>query len=293
MKYACIWQHRDSFPVVLMCRVLGVSRSGYYGSRRRRPSRRRQQDQRLLVEVRAIHRASRRRYGSPRVHGELRVRGVRCGKKRVERLMRTAALRAKKRRRFRVTTQSDHGYAAAPNLVARQFAVGGSPSAARVWAADITYLPTGEGWIYLAVILDIATRRVVGWALRPWLTSELTLTALDMALDREGGHSGLHHSDRGVQYACRAYRDRLAASGITVSMSRRGDCWDNAVVESFIATLKWELVADADWQTRREASRALFEYIEIWYNRQRRHSSLGYQTPAEYAAQLAKQQRAA
>jgi len=227
------------------------------------------------------------------VHGELRAQGVRCGKKRVERLMRADGLRAKKRRKFRVTTQSDHGYAPAPNLVARQFAVGTSPAAPRVWAADITYLPTREGWVYLAVILDLATRRVVGWAVRSTLASDLTLAALDMALEREGAHGGLHHSDRGVQYACRAYRDSLARHGITVSMSRRGNCWDNAVVESFMATLKWELVADADWQTRRDASRALFEYLEIWYNRQRRHSSLGYQTPVEYAAQLAKQQRAA
>ena len=293
MRYACIGGYRGSFPVSLMCRVLGVSRSGFYAWLRREPSYRRREDERLLVEVRAIHRASRRCYGSPRVHGELRARGVRCGRKRVERLMREDALRAKKRRKFRVTTQSEHGYAPAPNLVARQFAVGSTQAARRVWAADITYLSTREGWVYLAVILDVATRRVVGWAVRSRLTPELTLAALDMALEREGTHGGIHHSDRGVQYACTAYRDRLAKLGIRVSMSRRGDCWDNAVVESFVATVKWELVADADWQTRRQASRALFEYIEIWYNRQRRHSSLGYQTPVEYAAQLAKLERAA
>ena len=226
------------------------------------------------------------------MHEELRARGVRCGKKRVERLMRADGLRAKKRRRFRVTTQSDHTYAPAPNRLARQFAVGhATPD--RVWAADLTYLPTREGWLYLAVILDVATRRVVGWAVRSSLQHDVTLAALAMALEREGGGNGLHHSDRGVQYACRAYRDRLAAHGIAVSMSRRGNCWDNAVVESFMATVKWELVADADWPTRRHASRALFEYLEVWYNRQRRHSSLGYRTPLEYAAQLAQTRRAA
>jgi transposase InsO family protein len=226
------------------------------------------------------------------VHEELRGQGVRCGKKRVERLMRADGLRAKKRRRFRVTTQSDHAYAPAPDLVARHFGVG-RQQARRVWAADLTYLPTREGWLYLAVILDVATRRVVGWAVRSSLHHDVTLAALDMALAREGGGDGVHHSDRGVQYACRPYRERLAAHGIAVSMSRRGDCWDNAIVESFMATLKWELVADANWCTRRQASRELFAYLEIWYNRQRRHSSLGYRTPVEYAAQLAQTEHAA
>lgn len=285
-------QSRDSFPVGLMCRVLEVSRSGFYAAQRRRPSRRTRADQRLVVHVRLVHRASKRRYGSPRVHGALRAQGVRCGEKRIARLMRTAGLRAKKRRPFRVTTQSDHEYAPAPNRLARQFAVGAA-TPARAWAADITYLPTREGWLYLAVILDVATRRVVGWAVRRTLAAELTLAALERALQREGDEPALHHSDRGVQYACHAYRRQLAAHGIAVSMSRRGNCWDNAVVESFMATLKWELVADANWRTRRDASHAVFEYLEVWYNRQRLHSSLGYQTPVEYAAQLAEQQRAA
>ncbi len=292
MKYTCIAWHRGSFPVVMMCRVLEVSRSGFYAAYGRAPSARTRRDQRLRVEIGTIYRESRRRYGSPRVHQELRARGLRCGKKRVERLMRADGLRAKKRRRFRVTTQSDHAYAPAPNVLARQFGVGRS-SAERVWAADLTYLPTGAGWLYLAVILDVSTRRVVGWAVRSSLHHDVTLAALDMALEREDGRGGLHHSDRGVQYACRTYRDRLAAHGIAVSMSRRGNCWDNAIVESFMATLKWELVADANWPTRRHASRALFEYLEVWYNRQRRHSSLGYRTPVEYAAQLARTERAA
>ncbi len=292
MKYACIASHRRRFPVTMMCRVLGVSRSGFYAAQTRPPSVRARQDQRLGVAIGAIHRASKRRYGSPRVYRELRAQGQRCGEKRVARLMQAAGLRAKKRRRFRVTTQSDHAYAPAPNVVARQFGVGRSQGE-RVWAADLTYLPTREGWLYLAVILELATRRVVGWAVHETLQADVTLAALDMALAREGGGGGVHHSDRGVQYACRAYRDRLAAHGIVVSMSRRGDCWDNAVVESFMATLKWELVADAAWRTRRRASRDLFEYLEVWYNRQRRHSSLGYQTPAAYAAELANTQPAA
>jgi transposase InsO family protein len=205
----------------------------------------------------------------------------------VARLMRSDGLRAKKRRRFRVTTQSDHVYAPAPNLLARQFDVGTQP-ADRVWAADITYLPTREGWLYLAVILDVATRIVVGWAAQRSLDRSLTLNALERALShRRPGTGLLHHSDRGVQYACNDYRDRLAQHGIAVSMSRRGNCWDNAVVESFFATLEWELVQDVDWATRKQASLDLFEYIEIWYNRKRRHSSLGYLTPAEYDAKLA------
>lgn len=292
MKYACIARHRGSFPVTLMCGVLQVSPSGFYAFCRREPSQRTRDDQRLLVAIKTIHRQSQRRYGSPRVHDELRGQGLRCGKKRVERLMRAHGLRAKKRRTFRVTTQSAHPHPPAPNLLARQFEVGAPVAGPRVWAADITYLPTREGWLYLAVILEVATRRIVGWAARKWLHQELALAALEMALTREGG-GGVHHSDRGVQYACHAYREQLGAHGITMSMSRRGDCWDNAVVESFMATLKWELVADADWRTRQAATRALFEYIEVWYNRQRRHSSLGYQTPEAYARQLAKQQRAA
>ena len=162
-----------------------------------------------------------------------------------------------------------------------------------MWVADLTYLPTPEGWLYLAVLLDVDTRRVVGWAVWASLQHDITFAALDMALARKSGGGGLHHSDRGVQYACRWYRDRLAAHGIAVSMSRRGNCWDNGIVESFMATLKWELVAGANWPTRRPAARALFEYLEIWYNRQRRHSSLGYRTPVEYAAQLARTQRTA
>jgi len=292
VKYACIASNRAQFPVKMMCRVLGVSRSGFYASCGRELSKRGREDERLLVRIRTIHRQSRRRYGSPRVHEELSALGIRCGKKRVERLMRTDGLRAKKRRRFRVTTQSDHKYPAAANLLARQFAVGKTATGS-AWAADLTYLPTRAGWLYLAVVLDVATRRVVGWSLSSSLHHDVALKALDMALEREEGKSGIHHSDRGVQYSCNAYRDRLAAHGITVSMSRRGNCWDNAVVESFMATIKWELVADSNWQTHKQAAHDIFEYIEIWYNRRRRHSSLGYLTPAEFAAQITQDRKIA
>lgn len=279
--------HQGRYPVSMMCRVLGVSRSGFYASRRRAPSARAREDERLRVEIRAIHRRSRERYGSPRVHAELRREGVRCGRKRVERLMRADGLRAKKARRYRVTTQSKHGHPPAANVVMRQFTVGPRPE--EVWAADLTYLSTGEGWLYLSVLLDVGTRKVVGWSARPTLDRTGPLAALEMALAHQGPRpGGVHHSDRGVQYACQEYRARLAEAGLTASMSRRGDCWDNAVVESFFATLKWELVRDAQWRTRQQAIRELFEYVEVWYNRQRSHSSLGYLTPVEYEAELAR-----
>jgi transposase InsO family protein len=277
-----------------MCRVLGVSRSGFYEAESRGPTRRERADQRLLVEIRSIHRASKRRYGSPRVHDELKAQGIRCGKKRVERLMCEDGLCAKKKRRFRVTTNSNHEHPVAPNLLARRFAVEQVEGVDRVWVSDITYVPTREGWLYLAIVLDLASRRVVGWAMKNTLDASLATDALTMALwSRKPGRDLLHHSDRGVQYASGDYQAILAEHGITCSMSRKGDCWDNAVAESFFATLEWELIEESDWHTRNEATRALFEYLEVWYNRQRRHSSLGYRSPAEYEAQLALTRRAA
>lgn len=294
MKYAFIESHCREFPIDRMCRVLNVSRSGFYAARARPASQRRQDDQRLAERIHTIHSTTKRRYGAPRIHRELRADGLRCGRKRVERLMRENDLRAKKKRRFVVTTQSDAEYHAPENLLQRRFAVSEYTSGNSAWAADITYLPTREGWLYLAVVLDVATRAVVGWALGTQLDRSLPLRALRMALEHEGStESRLHHSDQGVQYASAEYQAVLARHAITPSMSRRGDCWDNAVVESFFATLKWELVADADWDTRHEARRAIFEYIEIWYNRQRRHSSLGYLTPAEYTQKLRLTGRAA
>lgn len=283
MKYACIARHLGEFPVRLMCAVLQVSRSGFYAAQRRPPSARARTDQRLRLEIRAVHAASRRRYGAPKIHRELRANGTRCGRKRIARLMRAEGLRAKRAPAFRVTTASHHRLAVPPNHLGRRFALAEHRGRDRVWVADLTYLRTGESWLYLAVILDLASRRVIGWCANAHLDDTVTLQALRMALaHRRPPRGGLHHSDRGVQYASDDYRTLLAEHGFTASMSRPGDCWDNAVAESFFATLKTELVADAHWPTRQAAQRDLFEYIEVWYNRQRRHATLDYRTPAEY-----------
>jgi putative transposase len=286
MRFAFIQTHARIWHVRTMCRVLEVSRAGYYAWRARPLCERVQTDRRLTVQLRAIHRQVKARYGSPRMHEELRARGEVCGKHRVARLMRHAGLRAKSARRFRVTTQSQHTERVAANLLARRFTVTSHPRPNKAWAADITYVPTQEGWLYLAVVLDLASRRVVGWALRTRLDQALTLAALRMALSHRRATGGLHHSDRGLQYASGAYRQLLQHAGFTASMSRVGDCWDNAVVESFFATLTKELLVDGIFATRTAASRALAEFIEIWYNRQRRHSTLGYRTPVEFEASL-------
>ena len=288
MRFTFIQSHARIFHITTMCRVLEVSRAGYYAWRAR-PLCDRVKDDRVLVEkIREIQRDVKERYGSPRTHRDLKALGFRCGEKRVARVMREAGIRAKSPRRFRVTTQSQHYEPVAPNLLDRQFSIETHPSPDRVWAADLTYIPTREGWLYLAVILDLATRRVVGWAIRTRLDQELALSALRMALMHRGARCGLHHSDRGVQYTTVAYQRLLNEAGFTTSMSRAGDCWDNAVVESFFATLTKELLVDGVFKSRAEASRELFEFIEIWYNRQRRHSSLGYRSPVEYERELLK-----
>ena len=289
MKYACIARHRGEFPVRLMCRVLAVSPAGFYASQTRPPSARARADQRLRLEIRTAHAESRRRYGAPMIHQELRARGIVCGKKRVARLMRLDGLRSKRPPAFRVTTQSGHACPVAPNALARHFDVGVHNECNRTWAADITYLATGQGWLYLAVVLDLASRRIVGWCADARLDQSLTLRALQMALRHRRPRAGaLHHSDRGVQYASAAYRQLLTQHHIACSMSRLGDCWDNAVVESFFATLKTELASDAAWPTRWAAQHALWEYIELWYNRQRRHQTLGYRTPVQYEREVLK-----
>jgi len=262
-----------------MCRVLGVSRSGLYAWSGRKPSARAKADAALRRRIRSIHDASRSTYGSPRVHRGLRRDGVRVGRKRVERLMRLDGLRGRIRRRFRRTTDSNHGLPVAQNTLNRQFEVD-APD--RVWAGDITYIRTTNGWGYLAVILDLHSRMVVGWALADHMRTELVETALDCALGkRKPADDLLHHSDRGSQYASASYRSRLEAHGIAVSMSRRGDCYDNAVVESFFGTLKQELVHRARWAELADARAAIHDYIEVFYNRRRLHSALGYKTPAE------------
>ena len=289
MKYACIARHRGEFPVRLMCAVLDVSRSGFYASQTRAPSARACADQRLRLEIRTAHTASRRRYGAPKIHEELRARGIACGRKRVARLMRADGLRSKRRPAFRITTQSAHRLPVVANHLGRRFDPALHNECDRTWAADITYLMTGQGWLYLAVILDLASRRVVGWCADARLDQTLTLRALQLALRQRQPRAGaLHHSDRGRQYASTAYHQVLVGHGLTSSMSRVGDCWDNAVVESFFATLKTELAVDADWPTRSVAQRDLFEYIEVWYNRQRRHQTLGYRSPVQYEREILK-----
>ena len=263
-----------------MCRVLEVSRGGYYAWRGRGESVRAGSDRELLRQIREIHTGFRRAYGSPRVHAELIDRGYSCGENRVARLMRKHEIRARRARRFRVTTRSDHEYPVAPNLLNRDFI---ARQRDQRWAGDITFIWTHEGWLYLAVILDLFSRRVVGWATGNRIDRYLTLRALTMALDgRNPQDNLLHHSDRGGQYACRDYRRELRDRGISCSMSRKGDCWDNAVVESFFATLKTELIHHEDFLTRRQATRQIFWWIEGFYNRQRRHSFLGLISPAAF-----------
>jgi len=288
MRFVFIQSHARIWRVTTMCRVLEVSRAGYYAWRARPLCDRVKEDRVLAEKIREIQQQVRHCYGSPRTWQELRALGFTCGEHRVARVMRQAGIRAKSARRFRVTTQSAHARPIAPNVLDRRFAVDQHPQPDHTWAADITYIPTREGWVYLAVVLDLATRRVVGWALRTRLEQELALAALHMALLHRGAHGGLHHSDRGVQYASGAYQQTLTEAGFTSSMSRVGDCWDNAVVESFFATLTKELLVDGIFATRAAASRALFEFIEIWYNRQRRHSSLGYRSPVQYEEDLLK-----
>jgi transposase InsO family protein len=270
-----------------MCAVLDVSPSGYYASRKRSPSARAIADERLLLNIRIAHAKSDGSYGAPRVQRELQDDGVSVGTKRVARLMRQDGLQGRAPRGWRpATTDSAHAHPIAPNLLARQFDVHGV-ALNQVWESDITYVPTRAGGVYLATVLDLASRRVVGWAMRDTLDAELAIGALHMALSARRPAPGLiHHSDRGSQYACGAYQALLAAHRMRPSMSRKGNCWDNAVAESFFATLELELIAKARWATREEARRAIFRYIETWYNRERRHSTLGYISPAVYEERL-------
>ncbi len=271
----------------LMCRVLSVSPSGFYAAQRRVPSTRARRDEALRLKVRTAHTKSRRRYGAPRVHAELQAQGEQVGKKRVARLMREDGLVARRRRRFVRTTDSRHNHPIAPNLLDRQFGVEQVAGPNHVWVSDLTYVPTREGWLYLATVLDLASRRVVGWATRETLEAELALAALRMALtDRRPAPGLVHHSDRGSQYACSDSRALLDAHGLVASMSKKADCWDNAVAESFFASLETELILESDWLTRDAARQAIFEYIEAWYNRERRHSSLGYRSPVHYEAEV-------
>lgn len=280
MKFAFILAWLVAYPVAVMCRVLGVSVSGFYAWRSRPKSQRSKDDARLTTEVLAAHKRSKCRYGSPRVHADLRARGIRTSKKRVERLMRAQGLVARRRKRFRATTDSRHTLPIAPNLLERDFDTS-TPNEA--WVGDVTFISTHEGWLYLAVLIDLYARTVVGWATSETNDAKLALDALHMAVQRRKPRRGLvHHTDRGSPYASTSYRHALERSGIVASMSRAGDCWDNAVAESFFATIKAELVDDADYTTRSEASASIHDYIDRFYNLVRRHSHLGYLSPTEY-----------
>jgi len=280
MRYDFVERHRGRWPVRLMCRVLRVSPGGYYDWRGRPKSAKTERREALVVAIKAVHGEMKARYGSPRIHTELVARGQACCVKTVARLMREHGIAAKTKREFRCTTDSNHDRPVAENIVARDF----NPTAAnRTWASDITYIWTGEGWLYLAVVEDLYSRQIVGWSMGPRIDSRLVVDALEMALaGRVPGEGLVAHSDRGSQYASEHYQRTLARHGITCSMSRRANCWDNSPIESFFASLKKELVHGESYATRAVARASLFEYIEMFYNRIRRHSSLGYKSPVEY-----------
>ena len=285
MKFALIHAEKAFFPVAVLCRLLGVTRQGYYAFAKRQRGARVEREAALCAQIRGVHAESRERYGSPRVLRELRRQGVCTSKRRVERAMRGMGLCARQPRRFRVTTAADPKNAVEPNLLSRDFTASRPDQR---WVTDITYVWTDEGWCYLAAILDLFSRRVVGWALDTTLSTSLPLQALGMAVGRREPTEGLlHHSDRGCQYTSTDYRGALDKLGVVVSMSRKGNCWDNAVAESFFSTLKTELVHRQRWANRLELRSAVFEYIEVFYNRRRLHSSIGYKTPAEVESDYA------
>ena len=286
--YEFVDREKAHHAVARLCHVLGVSPSGYWAWRKRAPSARAQTDARLAVQIRAIHQASRGTYGVPRVHAELMARGARCGHKRVARLMRQAGLVGCHRRRPVHTTRRDPQAEPAPDLVQRMFAAS-APN--QLWIADITYVPTRwEGFLYLAVLLDVFSRRVVGWSMAAHLRTELVIGALEMAVwNRRPGEGVIHHSDHGCQYTSLRFGERCQAVGIRCSMGSVGDCYDNAMVESFFATLECELLARHTFRTHLEARTAIFEYLEVFYNRQRRHSALDYLTPEAYERRWATQ----
>ena len=280
MRFRFIEDCRDEYPVRVLCDALDVSPSGYYAWRSRPESPRKRENRRLLADIRRIHDQHRRRYGAPRIHATLRAEGMAVSRGRVERLMRRHGIRARRSKAFRVcTTDSNHTLPIAPNRLDRNF----TPAAPnQVWVSDITYVATDEGWLYVAAILDLFSRKVVGWAMRDHLRTELPLAALTMAIQRQRPRPGLLlHSDRGCQYALAEYRRALKSHGFVQSMSRKGNCWDNAPIESFFGSLKAELVHEQHYPTREAAKRDLFAYIEGYYNRQRLHSALGYITPEQ------------
>ena len=291
MRFGFIRTEKATYPVRVLCRTLQVSTSGFYAWCRRGLSARALEDAALKVEIRAAHAASKKTYGSPRILEDLKANDRHVGRKRVARLMREEGIEGQRKRRFRTTTDSRHSHPVAKNHLDRNFTAS-APN--QVWVSDITYIWTREGWMYLAAVMDVFSRRVVGWSMDSRIDQALALDALDMALrTRQPGSGLLHHSDRGVQYAATAYQEQLRKAGIVCSMSRKGDCWDNAVAESFFSTLKAELVHRMDYASRDQAWASVFDYIEAFYNPRRRHSSLGYSSPLEYEAAAARGARAA
>jgi transposase InsO family protein len=288
MKFRFIDQHQTEFSITLMCRGLGISRSGYYAWRSRPASPRKMANEILLEQIKAAHQKSRQTYGSPRIRAELVAQGITCGHNRVARLMRLNGLRAKQKRTFKVkTTDSNHDRPVAPNLLEQDFE---AQQPNQKWVTDITYIPTVEGWLYLAVIMDLYSRRIVGWAMSDSLERQLVISALHMALQARRPPPGLlHHSDRGSQYASEDYQALLTKHQLRCSMSRAGNCYDNAPMESFFGTLKTELIHHRDYATRAEAKTDIFEFIELFYNRFRRHSALAFLSPVmfELAAPVA------
>ena len=273
-------EHLHEFPLRTMCRVLKVSRAGFYDWKRRAPSKRSGEEQKLKARITELHARSDKTYGSPRILADLRDEGAHISRKRVARIMRENGLFSRHRRKFRVTTNSAHPFPLAENTLKQDFS---AEERNRKWVTDVTYIPTHEGWLYLAVVIDLFSRRIVGWSMDSQLERNLTIQALKMALTERRPDPGLvHHSDRGSHYANHYYRLTLEANKILSSMSRRGNCWDNAVAESFFKTLKVERVYHRKYRTREEARADLFEYIEVFYNRKRRHSANGFVSPVDF-----------
>jgi putative transposase len=283
VRYLFIKEHQEQFSLCALCRVMQVCRGGFYAWRKREKSPRQLQNERLTEQIKTAHKESKETYGSPRIFAELKEAGVACSEKRIARLMRLAQIRAVLPKRFVVTTDSNHQMPVAENLLARTF---DAETPDTRWTADITYIWTSQGWLYLAVILDLFSRRIVGWAMNQAIDRSLVLSALDMAIvSRNPSQNMLCHSDRGSQYASDDYQRRLKDVGIVCSMSRRGNCWDNAPTESFFASLKKELVHRTRFETTEQARAAIFEWIEVWYNRKRRHSAIGYISPETFERQ--------
>lgn len=280
MKYGWIKEHAEEFPIAVMCKVLQISTSGYYGWLCCKPCAQQHRREYIAQAAARFYFESKRIYGYRKVHQDLRAENIICCEETVRCIMRDIGLYSRVRRKFVLTTDSDHSMTVAENLLERNFA---ATEPNRKWVADITYIPTGQGWLYLAAVMDLYSRRIVGWAMSEHIDSSLVISAMKMALSQRRPETELlHHSDRGSQYACELFQDLLDDNGIVCSMSRKGDCWDNACMESFFGSLKTEWLDGKKYRTREQAINDIFNYIEMFYNRKRRHAALGYLSPAAY-----------